>query len=122
MKLKLLILLTLLTCAACGTTTTNNKTSSPNAPISQDATKQSPAQLEQLARGITVKVIAGNNEGSGTLIKKEGDTYTVVTNNHTLKRADSYEVQTADGRIYRAEVLPETSLNNYDLALLQFAK
>jgi tetratricopeptide (TPR) repeat protein/S1-C subfamily serine protease len=77
--------------------------------------------LQQVAKSITVKVIAGNSNGSGTLIKKDGGYYAVLTNQHVLTGGEPYRIQTQDGMIHRATALPiKEQLNQKDLALLVF--
>jgi tetratricopeptide (TPR) repeat protein/S1-C subfamily serine protease len=77
--------------------------------------------LQQVAKSITVKVKAGNSNGSGTLIKKDGGYYAVLTNQHVLTGGEPYRIQTHDGRLHRAIALPiKEQLNQKDLALLVF--
>ncbi|MDJ0574752.1 MAG: tetratricopeptide repeat protein [Xenococcaceae cyanobacterium MO_234.B1] len=76
-------------------------------------------QLEQLARSITVKIISEENGGSGVLIKKEGQSYTVLTNDHVIEGAKNNRVQTNDGKIYQAQRV-SINFGDKDLALLQF--
>ncbi len=80
-------------------------------------TQLSQAQLQQLAFSITVKVISGDDNGSGILIKKEGQVYTVLTNQHVLEASKTTQIQTLDGKIYPANIV---NLQGKDLALLQF--
>ncbi|MEC4893823.1 MAG: serine protease [Oscillatoria sp. PMC 1051.18] len=79
-------------------------------------------QLHQLAESITVKVLSGENWGSGIIIQKKGQTYTVVTNNHVLifGNGSSYPVQTPDGQIYTANLVKTIDFDGNDLGLLQF--
>ncbi|MBK1987338.1 tetratricopeptide repeat protein [Sphaerospermopsis aphanizomenoides BCCUSP55] len=79
-------------------------------------------QLQDLAKSITVKILTKNGSGSGTLIAKNGNDYTVITNDHVVNQDGSYRVQTPDGKIYSANVIKEKppSLKNQDVALLQF--
>lgn len=76
-------------------------------------------KLEQIARSITVKIIAGNNGGSGVIIKKEGQTYTILTNEHIITANKKYTVETADGKVHEAKLVP-LYFQGKDLALLQF--
>lgn len=77
--------------------------------------------LQQVAKSITVKVKAGNSNGSGTLIKKDGGYYAVLTNQHVLIGGEPYRIQTQDGMIHRATALSiKEQLNQKDLALLVF--
>jgi len=77
-------------------------------------------QLRDRGRAITVKVLAGQGWGSGILIKKQGQVYTVLTNAHVLRIGNSYQIQTADGKIYTAQAIKSTQFPNDDLALLSF--
>lgn len=79
-------------------------------------------QLQALAESITVKVFSGQNSGSGILIAREGDVYTVVTNQHVLVFGDgsSYPVETLDGQQHSAETVKPVNFDGKDLALLQF--
>ncbi|MDJ0615445.1 MAG: serine protease [Calothrix sp. MO_192.B10] len=90
-------------------------------PKPQSSSQLSVAQIRQIADSITVKVLSKNLIGSGTLLKKSGQVYTVVTNAHVLRAAKSpYRIQTADGRIYQATVTETVKLDGNDLGLLQF--
>lgn len=89
---------------------------SENFPIAQTQT----TPVAQIAQAITVKVMVGTTWGSGILIRREGKNYTVLTNRHVLTPADSYRIQTSDGRIYNASVLRGIPWADNDLALLQF--
>jgi S1-C subfamily serine protease len=91
---------------------------SPSLP-KQSANYLSEAQLKALARAITVKVRVGRTWGSGILVRKQAQVYTVVTNQHVLNLGDRVSIQTADGRIYTAQ-LRRQDFGDRDLALLQF--
>jgi S1-C subfamily serine protease len=79
----------------------------------------SEAELKTLARSITVKVLVGRTWGSGILVHKQAQVYTVVTNQHVLNLGDRLSIQTADGRIHAAKVRRQ-EFGDRDLALLQF--
>ncbi|NJO93592.1 MAG: trypsin-like peptidase domain-containing protein [Hydrococcus sp. RM1_1_31] len=85
------------------------------------AAEDSNTKIKQLARAITVSVQVGDNRGSGVLIAKAGQTYTVVTNAHVINGGDSYRIQTPDGKIHSAKLQYQgDSFAKDDLALLQF--
>ncbi|MFN7502159.1 MAG: hypothetical protein ACK5QV_15190, partial [Dolichospermum sp.] len=42
------------------------------------------AQLQDLAKSITVKILTKNGSASGTLIAKNGNNYTILTNAHVI--------------------------------------
>lgn len=78
-------------------------------------------QLQKLAKTITVKIAAPELLGSGTLLQRQREIYTVITNAHVLRAGKSpYQIQTPDGRVYQATVLQIAELQQNDLAVLQF--
>ena len=77
-------------------------------------------ELQTLANKITVKVIGDNNGGSGTLIGKQGNNYLVLTNSHVVQGVNSIKLQTADGKSYSAEIIPQNNFKNSDITLLKF--
>jgi Trypsin-like peptidase domain len=76
-----------------------------------------PDEIYPIAQQITVK-IDGANTGSGVIIERQGNTYTVVTNRHVVQEAGSYTVQTYDGKSYQANQIKQFS--NADLAVFKF--
>ncbi|WP_204105715.1 MULTISPECIES: serine protease [Spirulina sp. CCY15215] len=80
------------------------------------------AKIQSIARDITVKVLAGRVWGSGVLIKKQGNLYTVITNDHVLEAGNrqNYQIQTSDGQIHFATVGNIPGSNGDDLGELQF--
>jgi S1-C subfamily serine protease len=87
-------------------------------PLISDSLAQ---KLHEYARSITVKVLSAQGWGSGIIIQRQGQLYTVVTNEHVLNNQErSYQIQTPDGRIYEAVEDPNINFPDRDLALLQF--
>ncbi len=81
-----------------------------------------PPLLNRLARSVTVKVVVGQNWGSGVLVARQGSTYTLVTNQHVLEgdsRATTYQIRTPDGRLHPAQLLPRHPTGE-DVAALTF--
>lgn len=76
--------------------------------------------LRAYTQKITVKIYTGDQWSSGTLIQRHGKAYTVLTNQHVLRTGTSYQVQTFDGRLYRATARSERQFADTDLALLHF--
>ncbi|MFN7499953.1 MAG: tetratricopeptide repeat protein [Dolichospermum sp.] len=97
---------------------------SPQPVTAQEPTKKllTSAQLQALAKSITVKILTKNGSASGTLIAKNGNNYTILTNDHVINLGESYRIQAPDGKIYPATVIKEkpASLKNQDVALFQF--
>jgi S1-C subfamily serine protease len=81
-------------------------------------------ELCNIAKPFTVRVQQGNYWGSGILAQKQGTQYTIVTNGHVLtKEAESYTIETYDGKKHRATLLvrfDHGKLSGTDLAILQF--
>jgi WD40 repeat protein len=76
--------------------------------------------ISTIARDITVKVIqaeTGNN-GSGVIIERKENTYSVLTNYHVAGEQGVYRVQTPDGIKYDVESKQE--LPGLDLMLITF--
>jgi S1-C subfamily serine protease len=80
------------------------------------------AKLQSIAETITVKVQSGQNSGSGIIIDRQGQTYTIVTNQHVLRAGNGpiYPVQTPDDRMYSARVTNSADWTQNDLSVLQF--
>ncbi|NJM76385.1 MAG: trypsin-like peptidase domain-containing protein, partial [Acaryochloridaceae cyanobacterium RU_4_10] len=76
--------------------------------------------IAQIARSVTVQV-AGTEPGSGAIVKRQGDTYTVLSAAHVVDTKRNYEVITADGQKHAVDTktikkFPE----GVDLAILRF--
>lgn len=87
----------------------------------QSHTQLSDNHIQFAARVITVKVLSTDVLGSGILIKKQGEVYTVVTNAHVIRAGDPpLSLQTWDGQIYPVSLLQNNRFKQNDLALLRF--
>ena len=78
-------------------------------------------QVNDIAKPITVMIGGLDGKGSGVIIAKNGNTYTVLTANHVVKKAGygDYEIITHDGQKYPMEKSAQT-LGKLDLALVRF--
>jgi S1-C subfamily serine protease len=74
-------------------------------------------EIYPIAQQITVK-IDGANTGSGVIIERQGNNYTVVTNRHVVFADGGYTVQTYDGKSYQVNQIKKFA--NADLAVFQF--
>ncbi|MBD2677311.1 MULTISPECIES: serine protease [Nostoc] len=78
-------------------------------------------QIRQIGQAVTVKVLSNNKGGSGVLISKQGQIYTILTSAHVISSKGTYRIQTPDGKTYTATVITQgNSLKGNDLAVLQF--
>ncbi len=85
-------------------------------------------ELEQKAKQFTVRIDSNSGEnGSGVIIAKEGDTYTVLTAAHVLCESGSgvqpcpiYEVMTDDGEKHTVKQNTIKTKEGVDLGILKF--
>ncbi|MFO5439644.1 MAG: GUN4 domain-containing protein [Dolichospermum sp.] len=77
-------------------------------------------EVNDIAKPITVMIGGLDGKGSGVIIAKNGNTYTVLTANHVVKKAGYglYEIITYDGQKYEME--SAQTLGKLDLALVKF--
>lgn len=79
--------------------------------------------IESLARSVSVRVLTDKGDGSGVIIKKQGNNYIVLTNDHVINNKSNREflIVTSDGLQYSAQKTPiSTDLKSLDLAILHF--
>jgi tetratricopeptide (TPR) repeat protein len=95
---------------------------------------KSTAEIEQIARGAAIEVKLQNSPlvGSGVIVHRQGDLYTIVTNRHVvcgnagarckaLPPTHKYTIGTADGQKYQIEAGAVGFLGqDLDLAILRF--
>ena len=118
MLTKTLLALSLIAGGAVAITTYNpTEIKLTNNPI-QNVTQLSTADVSTIASDITVRVYVGKDKGSGILIAKDNNTYTVITNAHVTDRGEAYTIKTPDGMQHEAILAPNNTEN--DLAILQF--
>jgi tetratricopeptide (TPR) repeat protein len=83
---------------------------------------KSAVEVGETARSIAVSISAPSSNGSGILLKKQGDVYTILTAAHVVKNSRAnYKITTPDGRTYQPIA---NSIRSYrsdiDLAVLKF--
>ncbi|TAE98932.1 MAG: tetratricopeptide repeat protein [Oscillatoriales cyanobacterium] len=77
-------------------------------------------EVGKIAKSITV-LIDSKNPGSGIIIKRNGNTYTVLTARHVFKDAQAkYEIVTPDNKRYLLNYSSVKKLPNIDLAVVEF--
>ena len=86
----------------------------------QVATALSAVEVNQIAEGITVR-IDSNAPGSGVILKKSGNKYTVLTAHNVVSKKNlTYKIVTPDGENYDLDRSKIKPLPNVDLALIEF--
>ncbi len=78
-----------------------------------------PEEVNLRAKQITVR-IDGANVGSGSIIGRSNDEYTVLSNWHVMKNQGSYIVQTIDGSEHQVIASSIKQMPGVDLAVLKF--
>lgn len=97
----------------------------------QVAAALAPAEVNAIAKEITVRVDGPTGNGSGVIFEKKGSTYYIITNWHVVSQAGNYHIVTPDGKrhpVYYSlikrmpgadlAVVPFNSTENYRLAVL----
>lgn len=77
------------------------------------------ADIQRLAQQITVRIFTAGASGSGAIVQRQGQTYTVLTSWHVLAFSDEHTIVTPDGRRWTPLRQPR-QLGNTDLAITQF--
>ena len=76
-----------------------------------------PAAIYAKAKEFTVQ-IDGEETGTGTIVERRGNIYTVLTSRHVMDTPGSYSVTTSDGSTY--QVTKIQNLPNADIAVITF--
>ncbi|MBW4688450.1 MAG: tetratricopeptide repeat protein [Komarekiella atlantica HA4396-MV6] len=86
----------------------------------QIAIALSSTEVSKVAKAITVLIDNPSGSGTGVIIQREGDTYTVLTAKHVIETEDNYEIVTPDGQRYPLDYKTVKKLPEVDLAIVQF--
>jgi tetratricopeptide (TPR) repeat protein len=83
----------------------------------------SKAEISKTAQNITVMIQDAQNptiSGSGVIIKREGQTYTVLTAQHVVRSPTNFKLRTPEGKQYPVIQGSIKAFPDVDLALIQF--
>lgn len=107
--------------------TTPISQSSPNVintpEVSPAKTEEKNAKMvEKIADEVTVRILTDTAPGSGAIIDRTNNTYTILTCQHVLEasKKGNYRVLLPDGKIYVAKMKTAPKLKGLDLALVEF--
>ncbi|MDB9540704.1 trypsin-like peptidase domain-containing protein, partial [Anabaenopsis arnoldii] len=75
-------------------------------------------QIYNIARQITVKIGGLDGKGSGVMINRQGNVYTVLTAFHVVEKPGDYRVITGDGESHEIDQMER--LRGLDLAIITF--
>lgn len=96
-----------------------NSLKAESADISPQFTDFQPVKIQQLAQQTTVRILTSAASGSGVIVGRQEQTYTVLTNWHVVAFSDEYTIIAPDGVHYPLAKAP-TQLGNVDIAIVQF--
>jgi tetratricopeptide (TPR) repeat protein len=102
--------------------------------VAPAAAAKSPAEIEQMAKGVSVEIQVDlpkgeDRSGSGSIVHRQGNLYTLITNRHVacgsrsckLPGQGTYNLRTFDGQNYRVPVTGVKLVGkDLDLAIIQF--
>ncbi len=101
--------------------------------VADIAVAKTPAEIESIAKAVTVEItlLKAESVGSGIIIERQGDLYTLITNRHvvcgqtrnftTPPSAETYTVKLGDGQKYQVSAKSVKLLGaGLDLAMIQF--
>jgi Tfp pilus assembly protein PilF len=100
--------------------------------VAPAAAAKSPAEIEQIAKAVSVEMITG--VGSGVIVHRQGNLYTLLTNRHVVcgsrscdasELSNVYRLRTADGQVHQVpksavQLLKDAAGGSLDLASVQF--
>jgi tetratricopeptide (TPR) repeat protein len=86
------------------------------------ATAATAPEIARTAKAITVKISEPNSQGSGVILRQQGDVYTVLTAAHVVRAKNvSYTIATSDGKEYRVNSSSiRRATVDIDLAVIEF--
>jgi serine protease Do len=84
------------------------------------ATAKGAMEVGQIAKNVTV-LIDGQDTGSGVMIQKNSQTYTVLTAWHVLENPGNYFIVPSTGKRYALNYKTVRKLQGVDLAIAQFS-
>lgn len=91
--------------------------------INQQVSKPEPIKsVRTVAQAIAVRILGKVGSGSGVIVQRQGQTYTILTNAHVVAAEEnSYKILTSDGKTHSGRWRRSVSFGSSDLALVQFA-
>ncbi|PSB58892.1 serine protease [Chamaesiphon polymorphus] len=80
-----------------------------------------PTEVSRIAKSVTVAIKTPDERGSGAIIDRNGNTYTVLTAAHVVKKTGSqYTIELSDGQTYPVSARQISPTGNIDLAIVKF--
>jgi serine protease Do len=77
-------------------------------------------QVNDIAREVTVLIRGDSGHGSGVIIQKNGNTYSVLTAEHVVRQKDEFKLVAADKQAYAIDSSKIRRIAGVDLAIVEF--
>lgn len=77
-------------------------------------------QVNDIAREVTVLIRGERGQGSGVIIQRNGNTYSVLTANHVVSQKDDFRLVTADKQPHKIDYAKVRRVPGVDLAIVEF--
>lgn len=79
-------------------------------------------EIASTAKAVTVKISEPGSQGSGVILQRQGDVYTVLTAAHVLKdKSANYQISTSDGKQHQiVSQSIRAATTDIDLAVVKF--
>jgi serine protease Do len=84
--------------------------------IPQPVRAMTGTEVNEIAREVTVLIVSQQGQGSGVIIAREGNQYSVLTNQHVVSEQTDYGIVTADRQTHKISSGSVRSLPDVDLA------
>ncbi|MEM7590749.1 MAG: serine protease [Cyanobacteria bacterium P01_A01_bin.83] len=78
------------------------------------------AQIKAIAEPITVRIETSDENGSGIIVARQGETYYVLTAEHVVAKEQEYQIVTSDNKQYPLDYSQVKKIAGSDLAVVQF--
>lgn len=84
--------------------------------------KNTNVDVAKIAPLVTVRILSDSGSGSGVIVRRMGETYTVLTNDHVVAETSTqnYKILTADGKTHVAKKVKSFQESQLDVALVEF--
>jgi S1-C subfamily serine protease len=80
----------------------------------------SDTEIAKLGKSIVVRIESDRSQGSGVMIKLNGDKYTVLTAFHVVANPSKYQIITPDGEVHKLGNINFRKIPDVDLATFEF--
>ena len=92
--------------------------------LEPDALKLRADQVGKIAEAITVLIETPSGSGSGVIVRKSGDRYTIATASHVIKstaKGEELTAKTHDGKRHQINLDNASHIDRADLSLIEFS-